>query len=120
MAKEKSVGAKNLIPIRDTETAKARGKLGGIRSGEAKREKKQISNLYAAMLAKKYNVTTIAGKKESLTGVELLERAMTDVLMGGGSPAVQMIKEMREATEGVKLEVDNKIEIIHTFDPGGI
>ena len=122
MAKQKpNAGAKNLIPIKDTATAKARGKQGGIRSGEVKRERKFISAIYAEMLAKEFTVD-INEVPTKLTGTGLLEHTIKTALATGGSPAVAMIKEMREATEGTKamMTVDNVIEIKHTFDPDGV
>jgi histidinol phosphatase-like PHP family hydrolase len=114
-------GQKNVKPIRDTETAKARGKLGGIKSGESKRERKFISAIYADVLAKKLAVT-IGEDAQTMTGIELVEHAVKTALAAGGSPAVSMMKEIREATEGTKamMTVDNVIEIKHTFDPKGI
>ena len=122
MAKQKpNAGVKNLIPIRDTETARARGKQGGIRSAEAKKERKFISAIYAEMLAKEFTVD-INEVPTKLTGTGLLEHTIKTALATGGSPAVAMIKEMREATEGTKamMTVDNVIEIKHTFDPDGV
>ena len=122
MAKQSAnKGQKNVIPIRDSETAKARGKLGGIRSGEVKRERKFISAIYAEVLAKRLTVDTEAGTLD-MTGEELVAHAVKTALATGGSPAVAMMKEIREATEGTKalMTIDNEIDIRLKFDPKGV
>lgn len=101
MAKNKGK-PENLDPCKDTATAKARGKQGGIASGIAKKEKKLISQIYADMMAKTYNIPYEDGAKK-LTGEGLLEETIKRVLAAGGSPAVSMVKEWREATEGNKV-----------------
>lgn len=101
---EKRKGVENLRPCRDTETAKARGKLGGIRSGEAKREKKRMSQIYADFLASKHKIILDDIEKE-LEGTALLAEVMKKVLTRGDSASVSLLKELREATEGGKLGV---------------
>jgi hypothetical protein len=98
---EKSKGrVENLRPAKTTEVAKARGKLGGIRSGEAKREKKLLSTMYADMLAKGFEVE---GERLSL------DQVVTAVLARSDSASVSMLKEIREATEGSKVTVDGEL-----------
>ena len=49
----------NLRPVRTKEEARARGTNGGIKSGEARREKKLLSDLLLRKLAMKLNGTDI-------------------------------------------------------------
>ena len=123
MAKEKQTAKdtkKNLKPF-TKETAQACGKRGGIKSAEVKKERKYISAIYADVLAKQLAVI-IGEDEKKMTGIELVEHAVKTALAAGGSPAVAMMKEIREATEGTKalMTVDNTIEIKHTFNPKGI
>jgi len=81
----------NLKPIQSTEEARARGRAGGIKSGEVRREKKIMSLIYADVIAKKYDAK---GKT--------LEDVINEILDRGDSASVSMCREMREATEGNK------------------
>ena len=95
--KKENKGIKNLRPCRDTETAIARGKLGGIKSGESKRQKKLLSEIYGEVIADLYKIDAKKGTPAKTIIKAILER--TD------SASVSMLKELREATEGNKLEV---------------
>ncbi len=96
-----------LIPTnkRSKKEASELGRKGGIASGEARREKKRLSTIYGEMLAGKYEVT-INGEKQKLDGAELVRFIMRDVLMRRDSASVSLLKEIREATEGSKVDVD--------------
>lgn len=85
-------------------SAKARGKLGGLKSGQAKRERKMLSAMYADFLAKEHNVQ-IDGKAAKLPGYMLAERVIAKVLARGDGAAVRLLKEIREATEGSKVQM---------------
>jgi hypothetical protein len=91
-------GKDNLRPARDTETAKARGKLGGIASGKAKREKKFMSQIWAGYINQKYG-----------TNGKSFKDAADKIWAKGGGDLIRFWKEMREATEGsnIKVEVEN-------------
>ena len=92
-----SNGTKNLIPVKTTEEAKAKGKRGGIASGEAKRKKKLLSEIYGETLAELFQVDAKKGTPAKNIIKQILERA--------DNASVSMLKEMREATEGNKLEI---------------
>ena len=94
---------KNLQPVRTKAEARKRGKAGGIKSGEARREKKLMSAIYADFLAEKFTVK-IDGIDQSITGGKLVNRVVKQILAAGGPGAVSMLKEIREATEGNKVE----------------
>lgn len=104
-------GIENLRPIRDTETAKARGKLGGIKSGEAKREKKMVSQIYADFLADEFEIS-IDEEKKRFTGVSLVSETIKKILMRGDSSSASMLKEIREATEGSNINLSGTVTII--------
>jgi hypothetical protein len=96
---------KNLRPIKtlSKEEAKKRGSSGGKKSGQVRREKKLLSGIYADMMAKKYK--TESGK--DIYGHEICEKVAMKVLGRGDGSSVSMLKEIREATEGSKLNVEN-------------
>lgn len=96
----------NLKPIKTltSEEAKRRGSVGGKKSVQARKEKKLISQIYADMIMKKHKIGN-----EEIDGELLLEKVALKVLARGDSASVSMIKEIREATEGSKLNIDTTI-----------
>lgn len=102
----------NLVPQnrRTKEEQKNIARKGGIASGEARREKKRLSTIYGEMLAGKYEVT-INGEKQKLDGAELVRFIMRDVLMRRDSASVSLLKEMREGTEGSKVQLDANVNM---------
>lgn len=115
MAKEKGKGrVENLDVIKDTETAKAKGKRGGIASGIAKREKKLMRELYAEFLAKKYEVT-IDKKKTVLTGSDLCLEMLPKIVQKADASSVSFFKELdRVQMEDLERNrvTDNELKII--------
>ena len=105
MAK-KGGNPQNLKPIEtlSSEEAKKRGSAGGKKSVQARREKKLMSQIYGEILAKKHKFDN----KET-EGEIILEKVVVDVLARRDSASVAMIKEIREATEGAKLNIDTTI-----------
>lgn len=85
-----------------TDQAREIGVLGGKRSVESKRKKKLMSQIYGEFLADKFNVK-IDGKDKEITGADLVGRVVKTILNGGGSSAVSLMREIREATEGSKI-----------------
>ena len=100
---EKGGRKENLIRL-TTEKAREIGAKGGVRSGEVKREKKRMSQIYADFLMGKHKVT-INDTERVLEGHELLAEVMKIVLSRGDSASVSLLKELREATEGNKLQL---------------
>jgi hypothetical protein len=95
----------NLKPVRTTKEAKARGAAGGVKSGESRRKKKLMSQIYGEFLEEKFAVT-VDGKKQDMTGEALVNSVVKKVLIGGGAPAVSLMREIREAIEGQKMRLD--------------
>jgi hypothetical protein len=102
---------KNLIPNseRTPEQLREQTRKGGIRSGEAKREKKLLSQIYAEMLMDEYEVT-VKGETKKVTGSKLVKTVARDVLMRRDSASVSMMKEIREATEGQNVNLSGMVE----------
>ena len=92
-----------LQPVRTKEEARIKGRAGGIKSVQVRREKKLISEEYGKALANAHNLN---GKGVSL------HKVVEELLLQG---SVQMMKEIREATEGSKVhqtgEMDSNITI---------
>lgn len=92
-------------------SAKARGKLGGIKSGIVKREKKLMSQIYAEFLAKEHDVIMSDGKKKPVSGSEMVSTVMRKVLSRGDSASVSLMREVREGTEGSKVKTETVLTI---------
>jgi len=103
-------GVENLQPVKTKAEARKRGANGGKASGEAKRKKKLMSQIYGEFLAEKFAVN-VDGKKQDMTGEKLVNSVVKKVLISGGAAAVSLMKEIREATEGQKLTLDGPISI---------
>ena len=104
----------NLIPNsqRTPEQLREQTRKGGIISGQKRRERKLLSQIYAAMLMDEYEVT-VGDEKKKITGEKLIKTVARDVLMRRDSSSVSMMKEIREATEGNNV---NMSAIIETAD----
>lgn len=91
----------NLKPIKTAKEAREKGRIGGIKSGEAKRKKKLLSEMYADFLEK---------------NEDKIKRALEAVTLRGDAASVSVLKEMREATEGQKIthsgDAENPVKII--------
>jgi hypothetical protein len=96
----------NLNPVQSKEEAMERGRAGGIKSGEARRKKKLMSEMYAEFLADEFDIKTGDGTVQKVSGQVLVNQVVKKVLARGDGSSVNMLREMREATEGSKLNVD--------------
>lgn len=106
----------NLIPLseRTKEEQREIARMGGIASGKARKEKKLMSQIYADFLIKEHEVVGKDGIKKKLSGEQLLSSVMSKVLSRGDSSSVSLMKEIREAVEGnkVNLQTDGNIQVI--------
>ncbi len=100
MAK-KGGNPQNLVSL-TTEKARKIGAKGGKRSGEVKREKKLLSQIYSDLLSRKYAIDG-----ENVT----IEEIVQGVLSRQDAAAVSMLKEIREATEGSKIQHSGGISV---------
>jgi len=88
---------KNLAPpIRTPKEAAEKGRNGGIKSGEARRKKKLLSEMYADFLA---------------THEQQLQSIFDKLIIRGDATTVSMLKEMGERTEGNKIKTEGSLTI---------
>ena len=84
---------------------------GGIASGEARREKKRLSEIYAEALAEEYDIVIepavrINGKivrkekRKKLQGQALFDHVVGRILSRCDSTTVQLLKNIGDLTEG--------------------
>lgn len=114
---------KNLIPQSKKSPAERKriASMGGKASVKAKKEKKLISQIYADFLLKNHKILkteldkngNIKGKEKTMSGIELLDQVAKQVLARGDSASVSMLKEMREATEGSKVNLSGEMNIVY-------
>jgi hypothetical protein len=100
-------GVDNLQPVSSKEEARARGRAGGIKSGQVRKEKKIMSQIYAEFLEKEHDIVGNDGLKIKISGQALVNRVMSKVMARGDSSSVRLLKEIRESTEGTKLNIDD-------------
>lgn len=95
----------NLVNLADRtpEEREEIARQGGIKSGESKREKKVLSNLYAEIIAELYDVDASNGLS--------LKTVVQNVLGKGDSATVSMLKVMGEMTEGKKIKMDGSLSV---------
>lgn len=80
--------------------------MGGIASGEVRREKKRMSEIYASVLAKKFKVKDDDGKDIEVNGSEMIAGVVARIVQKEDSSSVSMIKELREGIDGNMLDVE--------------
>lgn len=76
--------------------------MGGVKQGERRKERRAISEVYAKVLAEKYDID-MNGKKQKIDGSKMLANVVIEILKRNDSSSVSMIKEMREALEGSNI-----------------
>lgn len=86
-------------------SAKARGRLGGIKSGKAKRIKKLMSEIYADILADQ------SGIKRGQGIPKVVEEILNGTDPKTTSARVALMRELREATEGSKIKTETVLTI---------
>ena len=66
-----------------------------------------MSKIYADVLAGRFDIK-INEEERNMSGTELICETVKAVLARGDGPAVSLMKEIREATEGNKLALTGK------------
>lgn len=102
----KNGNPQNLIPNskRTPEELRQMTHNGGVKSGKVRRERKLLSQIYADILAKLYE------GEENSTLVDVVK----SIVERGDAASVSILKEMREATEGNKVDIGGEgIRIIY-------
>lgn len=83
-----------------------------LKSAEKRKEnnakKKLMSQIYAEFLEKEYNVRQ-GDKERKLTGAELVNECMKKIIARGDSSSVSLMKELREGTEGQKINLSGNV-----------
>ena len=101
-----------LQPVRSKHEASERGKIGGKKSGEARRQKKALRERLAALLETKHGDMDMA---------DALALALIEKGLAGDVRAFEVIRDTIEEKPTDKLEVDEppqKIRIV-LVDPDG-
>lgn len=83
-----------------------------LKSAEKRKEnnakKKLMSKIYAEFLEREYEVKAGEGKRK-LSGAELVNEVMRKVLARSDSSSVSLMREIREATEGSKMQLSGEV-----------
>ena len=84
-----------------------------LKSAEKRKEnnakKKLMSQIYAEFLEKEYNVRQ-GDKERKLTGAELVNECMKKIIARGDSSSVSLLREVREGTEGQKINLSGTVK----------
>ena len=91
------------------EEARAMQRKGAEKRKENNAKKKLMSQIYAEFLEKEYNVRQ-GDKERKLTGAELVNECMKKIIARGDSSSVSLLREVREATEGQKINLAGTVK----------
>ena len=84
-----------------------------LKSAEKRKEnnakKKLMSQIYAEFLEKEYSVKA-GDKTKKISGAELCNEAMKKIIARGDSASVSLLRELREGTEGNKIQLSGAIK----------
>jgi hypothetical protein len=97
----------NLNPC-NSENARERQLKSAEKRKENNAKKKLMSQIYAEFLEKEYNVRQ-GDKERKLTGAELVNECMKKIIARGDSASVSLMREVREGTEGTKMQLSGSI-----------
>ena len=100
-------GKDNLTPF-TSDNAKEMQRKGAEKRKENNAKKKLMSQIYAEFLEKEYNVRQ-GDKERKLTGAELVNECMKKIIARGDSSSVSLMREVREATEGSKVQLSGNV-----------
>lgn len=98
----------NLTPF-TSDNAKEMQRKGAEKRKENNAKKKMMSQIYAEFLEKEYNVRQ-GDKERKLTGAELVNECMKKIIARGDSSSVSLMREVREATEGQKINLSGTVK----------
>ena len=98
----------NLNPC-NSENARERQLKSAEKRKENNAKKKLMSQIYAEFLEKEYNVRQ-GDKERKLTGAELVNECMKKIIARGDSSSVSLMREVREATEGQKINLEGNVK----------
>ena len=98
-----------------TDEAKEMQKKSAEKRKENNAKKKLMSQIYAEFLEKKYKLKKEGDIKE-ITGDELVQESMKKIIARGDSSSVSLMREIREGTEGTKLNLDGAVAVNNDMD----
>ena len=92
-----------------SEEAREMQRKGAEKRKENNAKKKLMSQIYAEFLEKEYEVKVGDGKKK-ISGAELVNECMKKIIARGDSSSVSLMREVREATEGQKINLSGNVK----------
>ena len=92
-----------------TDEAKEMQKKSAQKRKENNAKKKLMSQIYAEFLEKEYSVKA-GDKNKKISGAELCNEAMKKIIARGDSASVSLLRELREGTEGNKIQLSGAIK----------
>ena len=118
----RKLNPQNLKKIQSTAEARELGRKGGIASGESRREKKRLSEIYAEALAREYDIViepAIRGngkvarkeKRKKLQGQALIDHVFGKIFSRCDSTTIQLLKNIGDLTEGQKYIHETAINV---------
>lgn len=99
---------KKAVPF-TKENAKEMQRKSAEKRKENNERKKLLSEMYAEFLSDEYNVRK-DGKTIKLSGTDYIKTIIKAVVSRGDSSSVAMLKEIREATEGQKINLEGNVK----------
>ena len=99
----------NLNPC-NSENARERQLKSAEKRKENNAKKKLMSQIYADFLEREYEVKAGEGKRK-ISGAELVNEVMRKVLARSDSSSVSLMREIREGTEGSKINLSGDATI---------
>ena len=91
-----------------TDEAKEMQKKSAEKRKENNAKKKLMSQIYAEFLEREYEVKAGEGKRK-ISGAELVNEVMRKVLARSDSSSVSLMREIREGTEGTKMQLSGEV-----------
>ena len=92
-----------------TDEAKEMQRKSAEKRKENNAKKKLMSQIYAEFLEREYEVKAGEGKRK-LSGAELVNEVMRKVLARSDSSSVSLMREIREGTEGTKVNLSGEVK----------
>lgn len=100
-------GKDNLTPF-TSDNAKEMQRKGAAKRKENRQKKILMSQIYADFLAKEYKVK-VGDKNKKISGADFVNEAMKKIIARGDSSSVSLLRELREGTEGTKMQVTGNV-----------
>ena len=101
-------GKDNLTPF-TSDNAKEMQRKGAAKRKENRQKKILMSQIYVDFLAKEYKVK-VGDKNKKISGADFVNEAMKKIIARGDSSSVSLLRELREGTEGNKIQLSGAIK----------